>query len=449
MARFDRPDRPERPVRRWLRRALMLLLVATATLALAVTIAYPGFTGSLWSEVRHASFQEMTEDWGFFSAYFVPFVSKLRPDPQTGYWDLQQAALQADRGTDLFERGRIAYHRGNFSEAIAAIEQDIAAHGESERRLFWLAISYQCRAEATNCLERLTDHAATTASEPAHRHRPVCTLPLETTHRQTADTERSAELFERLLDRYAPDDPLYRWLLNFTHMTLGTYQTVRYFRNESGRRFVDATAAFGLLPVVGDEAVIGASFGDADGDGWPDLALSSFTRGRSLILRNVPADNEPAAAGAPEAPEAPEAKRRRFEVWRHLESPDPGFTTSFVDVNQDGRLDLFRGSDGPARSAMRNAVFGEEPDRYANTIYLQGDGPGGAAFERRTDLFGGGMPIGSMGASYGDLDNDGCPDFYLGTGNAVAIVRIEVRWPASGKVVACPGEPGRTLVLGE
>lgn len=600
MARTDRPNRLRR---RWLHRVLALLLAAAATLSLATTIAYPGFTGSLWNELRHASLQEMTEDWDFFYAYFVPFVSKLSPDPETAYWDLQQAARQADRGTDLLEQGQIAYHRGRFTEAIQAIEQDIATHGESEQRLFWLALSFQRRAEATNCLDRLTDHAATTAAGPGHRHQAVCTLPLEATHRQTTDTERSADLFERLLDRYAPDDPLYLWLLNFTHMTLGrypdgvpsrylidnaftdhfygerarqtrerfldlhlrdrahelgvdildtgrgvavedfdgdgdldlvtggTFQTVRYFRNDSGRRFVertreagldgvlqpfiitaadfdgdgwmdlfvarpfhrfmlfrnggdgtfsdvtvesgllpapaagddpgyftyvsvwgdvdrdgdldlfvaqwgqgvplgegvlsrwptgsrlyenragrfvDATAAFGLLPVVGDEAVIGASFGDADGDGWPDLALSSFTRGRSLILRNVPAKNEPGEAGA---------RGRRFEVWRRLESPDPGFTTAFVDVDQDGRLDLFRGSDGPARSAMRNAVFGEEPDRYANTIYLQGDGPSGVAFERRTDLFGGGMPIGSMGASFGDLDNDGCPDFYLGTGN--------------------------------
>ena len=38
---------------------------------------------------------------------------------------------------------------------------------------------------------------------------------------------------------------------------------------------------------------------------------------------------------------------------------------------------------------------------------------------------------------------------HVGLLNAVAIERIEVRWPASGRVVAYPGEPGRTLVLEE
>ena len=39
------------------------------------------------------------------------------------------------------------------------------------------------------------------------------------------------------------------------------------------------------------------------------------------------------------------------------------------------------------------------------------------AFTGATTVFRGQMPIGTMEVSYGDINNDGCHDFYLGTGN--------------------------------
>jgi hypothetical protein len=165
----------------------------------------------------------------------------------------------------------------------------------------------------------------------------------------------------------------------------------RLLRNDGGR-FVDVSAEAGLADLLADGVFAGVAFGDVDGDFWPDLFLSSVSRGASVLLLN---------------------RGGRFVATDLVFNPDPGFSTAFVDVDHDGRLDLFQGAQGPASKAVENAVFGARPDRYANTVYRQTD----RGFERDGELFAGGAPVASMGVSYGDLDNDGCHDFYLGTGS--------------------------------
>lgn len=166
------------------------------------------------------------------------------------------------------------------------------------------------------------------------------------------------------------------------------------FLNDGGH-FHDATDAFGLRSIVHDRIFTGAAFGDYDNDGSDDLFLSSFTRGVSVLLRNVDGQT--------------------FESTRLIQNTNPGFMASFIDIDHDGRLDLFQGATGPGRSIVDGVVFGTFQNRYANTFHHQT--PEGT-FENRPELFDGGIPIGSMGAAFGDLDNDGCHDFYLGTGNS-------------------------------
>jgi hypothetical protein len=109
---------------------------------------------------------------------------------------------------------------------------------------------------------------------------------------------------------------------------------------------------------------------------------------------------------------------RRFTVSSAFRRTEPGFVDAFLDADQDGRLDLFQAGFGDARTSVAQAVFGEHLDDWRtnhSSILLQtADG----RFEAHDELFAGGsMPMSTMGASYGDLDNDGCYDFYLGTGN--------------------------------
>lgn len=170
----------------------------------------------------------------------------------------------------------------------------------------------------------------------------------------------------------------------------------KLFVNQGGR-FRDGTADFGLDGFLADRYFIGSAFGDYDRDGWTDLYLSSPLRGTTALLHNEGG--------------------RRFTPVRLFDRSEPGFTGSFVDYDQDGRLDLFHSGFGDARTGVEQAVFGEHRTDYKtghSTILLQRKG----RFEVHDEFFDGAdMPMSTMGASYGDLDNDGCLDFYLGTKN--------------------------------
>jgi hypothetical protein len=561
------------------------LLLSAALLAgsLGLGLSYRGFTAHFLADLRYASWPDFRAQYRFLS-YYLEYYEKLRKNPATGYYDFQLAGAEAARDPHLnrFERGKLAFHLGDFSRAVGLIEEDVRDRGESEDKLFWLAVSYQRWAEADNCA--VAGHEG--GQSPAGR----CALPVSTPYTRTHAAERAAAGFRRLLDRYDPDNPLYRWLLDFTSMTLGrypagvppryrlsgpvqdlfygavgrarraeyahlsfsdrapelnaavndagkgvavedfdgdgyldivtggTFSDLRFLHNDRGRGFVDrtreiglagidqpymitaadydndgrmdlfvgrpfqrfmllrnqpsgtfadvtfetgllagepkpgeavfttisawadvdgdgyldlfvgsfgvkipgakgllagkpmssrfflnreirpgvrgfldATKEYGLSGVVEDQVFLGATFGDFDGDGWDDLFLSSFSRNRSVLLRNVGG--------------------KRFEATDLVRSSRPGFLASFVDVDHDGRLDIFWTSANTAFSAAKNVL--SDTGASTHTILLQR----GGRFEDRPDLFRDRLAIGSMGASFGDLDNDGCYDFYLGTGD--------------------------------
>lgn len=165
------------------------------------------------------------------------------------------------------------------------------------------------------------------------------------------------------------------------------------FINENGH-FANRNKEFGLQDTVEDSYFIGATFGDYDNDGYPDLFLSSPLRNTSVLLHNV--------AG------------KRLERTNLIRNDEGGFVASFLDFNHDGRLDLFWAGFADAKTSTEQAVFGEHLSEFRSgqtRIFIQtADGK----FIERTDLFD--LPISTMGSSFGDINNDGCYDFYLGTG---------------------------------
>ncbi|MBI1926238.1 VCBS repeat-containing protein [Candidatus Poribacteria bacterium] len=168
----------------------------------------------------------------------------------------------------------------------------------------------------------------------------------------------------------------------------------KLYKNEGGR-FVDATEEFGLKPVVKGENVFGAAFGDYDNDGFIDLFLTCWTPG-GVLLKNVGG--------------------KTFKPVDSIPSGEMGFMTAFVDINHDGLLDIYMGGTGLADSIIAQAIFSEGFKKYNsgnNTIGLQ---TREGKFEDRKDFFTGKMPVNTMGSNFGDLNNDGAYDFYLGTG---------------------------------
>lgn len=172
------------------------------------------------------------------------------------------------------------------------------------------------------------------------------------------------------------------------------YRGSLFFRNQGGGRFVDHTAGAGLTEVLRDRVYIGAAWGDSDNDGDLDLFVSSIVQNGSRLLAN-------------------DGGGRFSTRERH----GPGFMAAFLDLDHDGQLEIFQGGFTDAWTSTAGTVFGDEIGQPAGRSLILRRSPTGR-FEPDSDYFDGGtLPVPSMGVSYGDLDLDGCSDFYIGTGN--------------------------------
>jgi len=164
------------------------------------------------------------------------------------------------------------------------------------------------------------------------------------------------------------------------------------FRNEGGR-FVDVAREAG---VMNGHFAKGVAWGDYDGDRYPDLYVSNLG-GRNRLYRN--------AGDGTFADVARDAG---------VERPISSFATWFWDYDNDGSLDLYVSAYGginlPPDVAQVAASYLGRPTTAERGIVYRGTGAGrfeGHELPRVT------LP---MGANFGDIDNDGYLDLYLGTG---------------------------------
>ncbi len=163
------------------------------------------------------------------------------------------------------------------------------------------------------------------------------------------------------------------------------------FRNDGGR-FQDVAAEAG---VAGGGVVKGTAWGDYDNDGDEDLYVS-VRGGANRLYRNN--------------------GRGRFEdVAKSLgvDGPHRSFPVWFWDCNNDGWLDLYVASYREGVQEVARDYLGQAHESETDALYL-GDGEGG--FREVAAEFGLVRVTQPMGCNFGDLDNDGWPDFYLGTG---------------------------------
>lgn len=170
------------------------------------------------------------------------------------------------------------------------------------------------------------------------------------------------------------------------------------YRNTGDGRFESVGLLAGVA-VNGEaraQAGMGADAGDADGDGRLDLVLTAFAHDRNTLYRNL-GDGlfEDAAVTAGLA--APTFTRM-------------GWGVAFVDVDLDGRQDLF------VANGHIFADVGEYPQlgetfAQANQVLLNT----GTQFRDVSETAGGGLRIRkvSRGLAVGDLDNDGDPDVII------------------------------------
>jgi VCBS repeat protein/ASPIC/UnbV protein len=165
------------------------------------------------------------------------------------------------------------------------------------------------------------------------------------------------------------------------------------FRNKGDGTFDDVSRSAGMDKVAFTK---GAAWGDYDNDGYPDLYVSNFA-GENFLFHNN--------------------RNSTFtDVARQLrvEKPLMSFPCWFFDYNNDGLLDIFVASFVPSVTEVVRGFLRLPPQAETMRLYRN---TGKGAFQDVTKLVGLDRVVPSMGANFGDLDNDGYLDFYLGTGS--------------------------------
>lgn len=176
------------------------------------------------------------------------------------------------------------------------------------------------------------------------------------------------------------------------------------FRNNGDGTFTECAAEHGLDVVA---FVKGVASGDFNNDGRPDLFLSGIEGSRMLFRNDGP-------AGPDRSPRAP---------WRFtdvadaagISGPTHSFPCWFWDYDNDGWQDLMltgysiQDAGDVAADYLGLPHAGKKARLYRNN----GDG----TFEDVSRAAGVNKLLHAMGTNFGDLDNDGWLDFYVGTGD--------------------------------
>ncbi len=165
------------------------------------------------------------------------------------------------------------------------------------------------------------------------------------------------------------------------------------FRNNGDGTFTDIASEAG---VTNDRYCKAVTAGDYDNDGDLDLYLSNV--GENRLYRN---NGDRTFTDVAPALGVSEPAGRSFATW-------------FFDYNNDGWLDLFVAAYEADIGDVAADYLGREHDGVSPRLY-QNDGMG--RFVDVTDSVGLDHPYLPMGANFGDLDNDGWLDVYLGTGD--------------------------------
>lgn len=170
------------------------------------------------------------------------------------------------------------------------------------------------------------------------------------------------------------------------------------YRN-TGKGGFDEVGASSGLNIKG--WVKGLAWGDTDNDGRPDLYVSVMG-GDNQLFRNLGTTQ-----GALPRFEEVTAKAGVAE-------PRMSFACWFWDFDNDGWLDLFVAGYASDLAAITRAALGEKDSRAEMPRLYRNNRDG--TFTDVAAAQGLAQPMMVMGSNYGDLDNDGWADLYLGTG---------------------------------
>ena len=165
------------------------------------------------------------------------------------------------------------------------------------------------------------------------------------------------------------------------------------FRNKPDGTFEDIAEKAGVNKSAFSKGVTAA---DYDNDGWQDLYVSNLGGTNFLYHNNHNGTFTELGEGS------------------GVPGPGQGFPTWFFDYDNDGFPDLFVGSFVTSVDEVARAYL--KLPRNGNTLKLYRNLHDGT-FQDVTRQVGLDRVLMVMGANFGDIDNDGFLDLYLGTGN--------------------------------
>ena len=178
----------------------------------------------------------------------------------------------------------------------------------------------------------------------------------------------------------------------------GAMHRSELFRNKGDGTFEEIADLVGLDIA---QFVKGVDWGDYDNDGRPDLYVSVL-RGSNLLFHNTGADTT--------------GNWHFDDVTEKAGVADPfhSFPTWFWDFDNDGYLDLFAAGYQAQTADIVREYMGEKHGAELPRLYRNlADG----TFEDVTAPRGLDRIMYAMGSNFGDVDNDGWLDLFVGTGD--------------------------------
>jgi hypothetical protein len=172
-------------------------------------------------------------------------------------------------------------------------------------------------------------------------------------------------------------------------------QPNRLYHNKGDGTFEEVAARAGV-DQKGRKLCKGSTWIDFDNDRFPDLFLDYFD-GPACLFRN----NHNGTFSDVTAAMGIDGPRKGFSCWAW-------------DYDNDGWPDLFATCYDASVDDVVRGMIGQPHSRYSNRLYHNRAGKG---FEDRTKEAGLDLVFATMGSNFGDFDNDGFLDFYLGTGD--------------------------------
>ena len=164
------------------------------------------------------------------------------------------------------------------------------------------------------------------------------------------------------------------------------------FHNNGDGTFTDVSRHAGVDRTAFTKSAI---WGDYDNDGYPELYVSNEGEENWLFHYN------------------PDGTFSEIARQMKVETPIWSFPVWFWDYDNDGWLDLYVSSHYESTSHVLRSYLHQPTAVEKHALYHNLKGK---AFENVTAQMGLDVVSMTMGANFGDVDNDGWLDFYLGTG---------------------------------